>query len=267
MVLEIFQEVILGIIQGVTEWLPISSSGALTLTAYSLFGIYGIEDFLRKILLLHLGTFFAALIYFRKDVKKLLKTLFNYKNASHETKKIFNFLLVSTIISGAIGIIILNFLISFGSLFELTGKTISLFLGLMLFITGILQVKRNKLGTRTERDLKLSDGIILGFVQGLSSLPGLSRSGITISSLMLRKVNDTSALRLSFLMSLPIVLLGNLILNFNELVFSSSAIYGVFFAFGFGLLTIHALIKISKKINFGYFALFFSVLMILSAFI
>jgi undecaprenyl-diphosphatase len=105
---------------------------------------------------------------------------------------------------------------------------------------------------------------LLGIAQGFSSLPGLSRSGITISTLLLKKFDDTSALRLSFLMSLPVVLFGNLLLNYNEFYLSNTAIYGLLGSFVFGLLTIHALMSLSKRINFGWFVLVFAVLMMAS---
>ena len=84
MVLTALQQIILGILQGITEWLPISSSGILALVMSNFFGITDIGDLISKLLLLHLGTFFAALIYFRKDVAKLIKTLFNYKKAGEK---------------------------------------------------------------------------------------------------------------------------------------------------------------------------------------
>ena len=265
MILTTLQQIILGIIQGITEWLPISSSGILTLVMSNFFGITDIGDLISKLLLLHLGTFFAALIYFRKDVVKLIRTLFNYKKAREEEKKIFNFILVSTLITGIIGLLIFWILIYMN--FGLTGKVISFFVGFFLLITGIFQIKVRTIGLKKERNLRKSDSLLLGIAQGFSSLPGLSRSGITISTLLLRKFDDTSALRLSFLMSLPVVLFGNLFLNLNNFTLTSATIYGLLASFIFGLLTIHILMSLSKRINFGWFVLVFAVLMMASVLI
>ena len=111
------------------------------------------------------------------------------------------------------------------------------------------------------------DAIILGIVQGMAILPGLSRSGLTISTLLLRKFDDTHALTLSFLMSLPVVFGGNILLNANAFLFTTSNLWGSLFAFGFGLATIHLLLKVSQRLNFGYFVLLFGVLMVGSAFL
>lgn len=265
MVLTAFQQIILGILQGITEWLPISSSGILALVMSNFFGITDIGDLISKLLLLHLGTFFAALIYFRKDVVKLIKTLFNYKKAGEKEKKIFNFILVSTLITGIIGLLILGALMNYD--LELTGKTISFVVGFFLLITGIFQIKVRTRGLKKEINLKKSDSLLLGIAQGFSSLPGLSRSGITISALLLKKFDDTSALRLSFLMSLPVVLFGNLLLNLNNFTLTSVTIYGLLASFIFGLLTIHALMSLSKRINFGWFVLIFAVLLMASVLI
>ena len=267
MEITILQYIILGAIQGIAEWLPASSSGTLALIFTNFFQITDIQILLKSILLLHLGTFFAVIIYFRKDVLELITALFKYDRAHPETKKILKFIIISTIISGIIGIIILKTLSSFEDTLLITGKTITLVIGILLLITGFLQIKIKNRGIKRPAHLKTNDSIILGFAQGLASLPVLSRSGITISALLLKKFDDTSALRLSFLMSLPIVLLGNIILNFRQITFSNTAIYGILSAFVFGILTIHILMKLSRKINLGYFVLFFAVLMIASAFI
>ena len=262
MPLTALQYIILGIIQGITEWLPISSSGILALIMSNFFEITDIGALLRAALLLHLGTFFAALIYFRRDVWNLTKSLFNYKNSDKETKLILKFLVMTTLITSILGIFILKALTSIN--LELTGKAISFFVGFLLLITGIFQIKTRYKGLRREINLKNKDSLLLGVMQGFSSLPGLSRSGITISTLLLRKFDDTSALRLSFLMSLPVVLLGNIFLNLQDFSFTSTTIYGILAAFVFGLLTISALMKLSRKINFGWFVLVFAVLMMLS---
>jgi undecaprenyl-diphosphatase len=267
MELTLIQTLILGLIQGITEWLPISSSAMSSFVMVNFFDIIYPIELLKIGLFFHLGTFFAALIYFNKDVLKLIKTIFNYKNTDVETKNIFNFLLISTLISGIIGIILLKIFYSLQDSFEFTGKLITLSIGILLLITGIFQLKIKKIGLRKEKDLKTSEGFLLGFFQGLSSLPGLSRSGTTVSVLLLKKFDDTTALRLSFLMSLPIVLAGNILLNFGDFAFSMNAFYGLLVSFILGISTIHLLIRFSKKINFGWFVLIIALLMMVSIFI
>jgi undecaprenyl-diphosphatase len=265
--LTIIQQLIIGTIQGITEWLPLSSSGIIILIMSNLFGITEIDKLIHTLLFLHLGTFFAALIYFRKEVIQLFTTLFKYKYQDEFSKKTLKFLIISTLITSFLGLLILKILIL--EKFEFTGKTITFLVGILLLFTGIIQIKIKKRGLKRERSLENKDGILLGIAQSFASFPGISRSGITISILLLRKFDDTTALRLSFLMSLPIILFGNIFLNFNEFIkiFSGTAIYGLLASFVFGLLTISGLMKFSRKINFGWFVLIFALLMIASVLI
>jgi len=263
-----FESTILGIIQGIAEWLPISSEGLLVLVKTNIFGdVSGLKGIIRIALFLHLGTFFAALVYFRKDVFSLIKSFFKYKSADEEHKKILIFLIVATVISGIIGFLFINIFIKLEDQINITPKIITLIIGLLLLITAFLQIKAPSRGYKNSKDLKIKDGVLLGLMQGLAVLPGLSRSGLTVSTLLLRKFDDTQSLRLSFLMSLPIVLFGNIFLNVNDSLFSTEALIGLIFAFVFGILTIHLLLKLAKKINFGYFVLIFAVLTILSLFV
>ena len=264
MVLTIIQQLILGVVQGITEWLPISSSAFLILIMTNFFGITDIGVLIHTDLFFHLGTFLAALIFFRKDVWKLIKTLFRYKKADSEHQEILRFIIIATLISGAIGFLILAGLKNFQDITRITGKTITFGIGFLLLITAGIQLRIKAKGLRKARDIKNKDSILLGFVQGVSALPGISRSGITVSALLLKKFDDTTALRLSFLLSLPVILIGNIILNLEDMIFSSTAIYGILASFIFGLLTIAGLMKLSKKINFGWFVLIFAVLMMLS---
>jgi len=265
--LTFWQQIILGTIQGIIEWLPISSSGFVSLAASNFFNITSLDLLIKTALFFHLGTFLAALVYFRKEVGDLIYTLFKYKSSPIKWKKTFNFILIATIISGIIGILILNFLTGLDSTLEITGKTITLVIAILLLITGIIQLKPKNKGLKKERELKIKDGIILGVAQGLASLPGLSRSGITISTLLLRKFDDTTALKLSFLLSLPIVLIANIVLNLKDAVTGVFPIWGLLASFIFGLLTISGLMKLSKKINFAWFVLIFGILMLISFFI
>ncbi|MFH1326882.1 MAG: undecaprenyl-diphosphate phosphatase [archaeon] len=265
--LTILQQLLLGAIQGITEWIPISSSAALILVMSNLFAITDLHDLITTTLFFHLGTFFAALIYFKTEAGHLFKTIIKYKYSGEEDKKTLNFIVLSTIISGILGLIIVRTLFSFESSLELTGKSISFFVGFLLLFTGIIQIRIKNKGLRKERNLKLSDSVLLGVAQGIAVLPGISRSGITISALLLKKFDDTSALKLSFLMSLPIVLLGNIFLNFQDFTFTTTAIYGLIASFILGILTIHLLMRASEKINFGWFVIIFALLMMLSIFV
>ena len=256
--------ILFGIIQGVTEWLPISSDGAITFVKINFFGGTDISDILLFALYLHLGTFFAALIYLRKEVKILFKTLFNFKNSSLENQSVFKFILISTLISGALGYVLFKAIEYSENFIKLSSASLNLLVGFFLLITAVLQLKKRKMALRNFSDINISDSIVLGIAQGISVLPGLSRSGLTVSTLLLRKFNDEESLKLSFLMSLPIVFLGNIVLNLKDFYFSPEILWGILFSFIFGILTIHYLLKLAKKINFGYFALILGILMIFS---
>lgn len=262
-----FEGILFGIIQGITEWLPISSEGAITFVKVNFFGGGDLSEILKFALLLHLGTFFAALIYLRKEVKILFKTLSNFNKSSLEDKQIFKFLFVSTIISGALGYILFKAIEYSENFIKIGVLSFNLLVGAMLLITAILQFKKRKMALRNFDDLNIKDSVILGIVQGLAVLPGLSRSGLTVSALLLRKFNDDESLKLSFLMSLPIVLAGNIALNLSNFYFSAELFWGILFSFVFGILTIHYFLKLARKINFGYFALIFGILMIFSVFL
>jgi undecaprenyl-diphosphatase len=263
------EAIILGIVQGIFEWLPVSSEGLIVIIKANFFGELDIENIVQMALFLHLGTFLAAFFYFWKDIKQLTSALFTYKRIEEETRKILLFLLIGTIITGVFGIVLLKtFIIYVEGNFEATSAAINLIVGILLLITGFIQLRTGKKeGQKQEKELKISDSVTLGFVQAFAVLPGLSRSGLTISALLLKKFNKTLSLRLSFLMSLPVVLFGNVFLNFELFSFSIDFFIGLIASFLLGFATIHWLIKISQKINFGNFVIGFGILMIIAGII
>ncbi|MFH1523169.1 MAG: undecaprenyl-diphosphate phosphatase [Patescibacteria group bacterium] len=264
-----FESIILGVIQGIAEWLPVSSEGLTLLIKTNFFSNGGsVQDIIGLALWLHLGTFLAALIYFRKDVFKLIKALYNFKQASKEEQNTFSFLITATLISGFLGFILLSTLTCLESFLSYTTKAMIFTIGILLLVTAYLQLKtKGKGGLKNINDLKKKDGIILGIVQGFATLPGLSRSGLTVSALLLRKFDDQIALKLSFLMSLPIVLGGNIILNLDKFSLSATSLISLSASFIFGFLTIGILIKVARKVNFGWFVLGFGILMIITSLI
>ena len=262
------EQIILGITQGIAEWLPISSEGMLFLIKTNFFNTGTVLELFKLALFLHFGTFLAALVYFWKDVVHLFKGLFKFNRQDVETKNTIIFLIITTIISGAIGLGIMKLFYTIMDSFELTGRILTGVIAALLLITGtLLLYNRKNKGLRDAKDLRWYDSIILGIGQGLAVLPGLSRSGTTVSLLLLRKIKEETALKLSFLMSLPLVLFGNIFLNLDMFILSWANLVGLLFAFLFGILTIHVLLKFAKKVNFGWFVIVFGILMAIAIFI
>jgi len=267
--------IVLGIIQGITEWLPVSSQAVLVLVKANFFDKgESLTELIGLALFLHLGTLLAAAWYLRDDVLMLLKLLLKphrLLKAEEENEQILRFLVLSTFLSGIIGYFLLEiFLSTIEQQIQVTTQVITIVVGALLLGTGILQFQAKRKRKKAPKDvgeLKDRDSILLGIIQGFSALPGLSRSGLTISTLLLRNYNEVTALRLSFLMSLPIVLGGNILLNTSGFSFGISSIFGLVFSFLFGILTIHLLFRFAKKVNFAYFVLGFGLLTIASAFI
>ncbi|PJE64421.1 MAG: UDP-diphosphatase [Candidatus Ryanbacteria bacterium CG10_big_fil_rev_8_21_14_0_10_43_42] len=264
-----FEAIILGTIQGVTEWLPISSEGITTLVYTALTkNTVPLEEIIRLSLFLHGGTFLAALVYFWKDVRDIILALF-WREKTEEIHHLVRFLIIATGVSGSVGLILFSGIKIASDWLQVGGSGITGLIGMFLIITGVLQLtqKKEHSNIRETRDLTMKDALVLGVVQGCAVLPGLSRSGITVAALLFRSYATASALRVSFLMSLPIVLGGNILLNSKEFAITPPLMAGFFVSFFFGFLTINGLLKLAQKINFGYFALGFGVLALLAAFI
>ncbi len=251
--MDLTQALLLGAVQGITEWLPISSEGANSLILTQIYHV-PFKDAIVLSLWLHLGTLLAALIYFRKEIVTLIK----------KRDETWTFLLVSTIVS----LIVSAPFVFFGiERVSFNGKSAMIVIGFLLLITGLLQLLMRKRSI-TEKQPTVRDAIVLGIGQGLAILPGISRSGTTIALLLWRNHSPQNAIRLSFLMSIPAVVIasGWAFLKGGTIV-TTTSLLGVATAFVVGLLTIAGLLKVAEKINFGWFCILMGLLSIIAGFV
>jgi undecaprenyl-diphosphatase len=260
--MNIIDALILGIIQGITEWLPISSEGMVSLFLTSR-GM-PLNAAIPLAIFLHTGTLLAAAIYFRSEIRDILSDLpDHFKRQDTGSKSVINFLIISTFFTGVVGLPVLLF-----SLNELdfNGKEAMAFIGVLLIVTGLLQ-KKGELTEIREKEITTNDSIIVGILQGFAAMPGLSRSGLTTSGLLLRKYDAGKSLRLSFLMSIPAVFVAEIGLGIMEqITFDGNSIIMVATSFIVGYLTIGALINITKRVRFSKFCILLGVLSILPLF-
>lgn len=224
--MEIIDSIILGLIQGLTEFLPISSSGHLVIGKH-LLGLSAPGAIIE--IILHFGTFFSIIIYYRKYLLNLILDAFS--NNSGESRKIIGLILVSIIPAGVIGILFDDYIEKLFSNLYLVGINL-IITGIILFSTRFTHEKKAK------SSLTITKVIIIGIAQAIAILPGISRSGITISTALFLGINEKEAARFSFLMALP-VLFGASILKIKDaLVFSEDiSTYNIFIGFMLSLIT------------------------------
>ena len=240
--------VVVGVLQGVFEWLPISSEGNITLylTAVERLPPSAATEFA---LFLHAGTALAAAAYYRGEITALLRDLPSWRPAAPGATPDLTFLATATLVSGGVGIA------AYATLEELfpvlAGGTFIVLIGLLLVGTGILQrVASARLGDRTEPTL--GDALLVGVLQGLAILPGVSRSGSTVSALLLRGYDPEASFRLSFLLSIPAALgAGLLVLADGVPTLSpTAALVAVAVSALVGYLTIDALLRVVARVAF-----------------
>lgn len=230
---------ILGVLQGIFEWIPISSEGVVSLAANFLKAEGNPVDLA---LFLHIGTLAAAIFYYRKD----WISVFAFKD-----RKLLSFIMIATIVSLPLGFAVYK-------LIEQTavGAGLLAITGAGLLFTAYFAKKKVF--------LKISDeklAAITGIMQGLAVIPGFSRSGSTIFGLSLAKSEPKEILRLSYLMSVPAVAASTLyFLVFKGGDFSMQLWPGVLASFLSGLLFLDMLTKMGEKVNFFKFALAFAFL-------
>ena len=259
---------ILGAIQGIAEWIPISSEGMIVLAKTHFFGGGRVDDMVRLALFLHAGTTAAAIIYFRKEIGTLLHDLFSFRTATEAHRRKLLFYVIAVGNSGTLGFVLIKLVERMDWIFTLYAMLFTVVVGLALCVTGILQIVRHaKTKERMESDVTVGDGVLFGFLQGIAVIPGISRSGTTIAGLLSRGYKDEEALRISFMLSIPIVVAGNLLLNLKMFVWDPNMMVGLLTSFIVGIITINGLLRLARKVPFGPFVLFFGVLVIISAFI
>ena len=200
----IFQAIILGIVQGLTEFAPVSSSGHLILVPWLFHWPILNNESLNKTfdVALHLGTFAGAVVYFWRDIVKYLRAWFRsmrHRSLTHVDERLAWFLVIGTI-PGALA----------GALFEDTiekklGQPWLIAIMLAVFAVVLFVVDRRGRQTRDLRDLRLGDAVFIGLAQAVALQPGVSRSGVTMTAARGVGITRESAARFSFLLSLPII--------------------------------------------------------------
>ena len=192
--------IVLGVVQGVSEWLPISSKTQVIIASTFLFGL-GIKEAYALGLFLEAGTFIAALYYFRREAWGVLKALAG--RGDPEGRRLLKFLVVVTALTAVVGVGIYVTALS-----SISGPVIGvpmIALGCVLIGDGLVVrfARGRALPTKGLADLSLRDMVIIGIVQGIAALPGVSRSGVTVSAMLLLGVNARDSFKLSFLALIP----------------------------------------------------------------
>jgi len=242
--MSLFEAIVLGIVQGLTEFLPVSSSGHLVLMQKYL-GIS--EAGLTFEVLVHFGTLIAVFIVYWNEIWDLIKNPFQQ--------------MTLLIVLGAIPTAFIGFV--FKPYFEKSFESL-LVVGISLIITGIiLWLSDNHLGGRkTENNASWLDVIIIGLAQGLAITPGISRMGLTVSAGLMRGFTREMAAKYSFLLSIPVILGANLleIKDLFEAGFKQSLslpyLIGPLAAAVSGVFAIKILLKILKTGNLKYFSFY-----------
>lgn len=248
MVFSVWQAAFLGLVQGLTEILPVSSSAHLKILPWLL---WNIEDIGAFDVALHAGTLLAIVILFFKDWMALLKGAYQsvVKKEKNFEGKMFLYLVIATIPGGLIGFILDHF-------FEdILNKPVIIACAMIVMgIVFYLVDKYAKSETKYE-NMSLKQTALIGLSQALAFIPGVSRSGITITSARAMGVERESAAKFSFLLSAPIVL-GATILKLKDFVFTPAFFVGVVISFVVGLIVIRFLMNYLKKGSYKPFAIY-----------
>lgn len=249
--MEIIDAIILGIVQGLTEFLPVSSSGHLELGKAILGDHLMPQESLLFTVVLHFATALSTIVVFRKDILEILKGCLSF--TWNEDTRFLVKIALSILPAAIIGF-------SFESEFaELFGGNIKL-VGFMLIITALLLYLADK-AKNTNKKVSYSNAVVIGIAQAIAMLPGISRSGATISTSVLLGNDKTKAARFSFLMVVPLIF-GKIAKDITEgaISFQSENItmlsIGFIAAFVSGLFACTWMISLVKKSKLTYFAMY-----------
>jgi len=280
--ISIIQALLLGAVQGIAEWFPVSSEGITMFLMINAFG-KNPSDAISYAIFLHFGTMLAAILKFKGDFSHILAS-FACKNRRKNWREnsMLSIILIATLFTGLTAVP-LYIAIKYGSV-AVSGKVFSLLIGALLILTGFIlgapeRRERRERGERRKgkgksgvgesgesseseayrkaEELSPFESALLGAAQGCAILPGISRSGTTIAFLLLRKIRQEDALKISFIISVPAVLgavfidlIGN-VQDFNLIIGISMLIS----SFIFGYATIDVLLRFASIVKFSKFCI------------
>jgi len=236
------QSISTGVIQGTTEFLPVSSSGHLFLFR-NLFQVNFGTDY---VVLLHLGTLIAVVFFFWKDIWNILKGLFSKEM---DAWKIVISLIVGTIPAAIAGLLLEDFLEAYLTSNWVIGVSL-IITGLLLFVTDRFPENRTGL-----KEVGLKKAFIIGLFQAAAIVPGLSRSGLTLFGSLLVGLKREEAFKFSFLLSIPVIL-GGTLLKINQITQSQGGGVGFLFATVSGFFSLWLLKFLTKSKKLKYFAFY-----------
>jgi undecaprenyl-diphosphatase len=263
--LNLLESIILGLVQGLTEFLPISSSGHLVIVER----LFRIESgHLVFEVLVHLGTLLAVVMYFRKRLLVILKSILPFlrqsRSAGEKGRRYFWFLILGTVPAALVGFLLEDYI-------ELAFASPRWASGMLLVTAAILLA--TKLPTRQDRPLNSKRTILIGLAQALAIMPGISRSGSTISAGIFAGLERSEAAEFSFMLSIPAIL-GATVLKMPDFLASLSdqnllIIYlaGAVTAAFVGYISIAYLMAVIRKGKFFWFGVYCAAVGILGIFI
>lgn len=250
----VFQSIVLGVIQGLTEFLPVSSSGHLVLFK-AFFSVTEVPILFDVIL--HVSTLVVVVIVFRKAVRQILRSLGRWilrrsDDSDAESLRVAWVILLATVVTGAMGVFI----------GELGVNRYPNVVSILFIVTGLVLVATRFVHpTGSYRDIGVKTALITGFLQGLGVFPGISRSGITIAGSLFSGLRREQAGEYSFLLSIPAIL-GALVLTLRDageltqLVSTPAIIAGALASFIVGLFALLLLLRLVRKGRMYVFAIY-----------
>ncbi len=247
--MDFLQAIILGLLQGLTEFLPVSSSGHLILAPH----VFGFKDQgLAMDAILHLATLLAIFLYFKDDLIKLFKGFFS-SNKNDPYRKLAWSIVVATIPAGVVGLAFEDWIEV--NLRSTTFVACNLIFWSIIFFVADRTFQKNQNSKEHIDQLSLGKVFFIGCAQAIALLPGTSRSGITIAAGLFQGLNQVTAARFSFLLGTPVILAAGLLKSFSiiskpseELHFSTLQLgIGFFTAFLSGYFAIKLLMNIVSR--------------------
>jgi len=254
------EAIILGIVQGLTEFLPVSSSGHIEL-AKVLFGVeIDTQDALLFTVVLHFATALSTVVVFRKEIEEILKGVFSI--GWNAPKKFSLKIILSMFPAAFVGVF-------FNDAIEALFNENLLLVGLCLLFTAVILFVSERVTFKKKKRVSYASAFLIGFAQAIAILPGISRSGSTIATALLLGVEKTRAARFSFLMVIPLIFgkMAKDLLDAQGVLYSgdtSTLIIGFVTAFIVGFIACNWMLAIIKKQKLVYFALYCAVVGVIS---